>query len=271
MSSPDPYYDGFPSPREQAISDLTTAYIQSNQLEAALTILEYLEESSESSTLSFMLDIAQKYSEQGQAEKAVPILDRTLEVYRNKAETTEWQAGLPPELIDVFQFLALARFVGPYAAAGQIEKATELASELFDSAQTFPAQDRITLSVLTGIAGVYWMAEQEEEAITVLNYVEQSTEALAEPYLKAMVLADVVEVYETLGERDRALEVLAKAQEFANASTDPSQRNLGTVALVNTYSFLDRYDDALRITEAIEPPDLREQVQQAITCAQANP
>lgn len=127
------------------------------------------------------------------------------------------------------------------------------------------------LYALVGLAEYYRTENQNEQTHSVLNAVLQNINALARPYLKVIVLAGVAGVLASLNENDRAQEVLSQAQEFAAAAENTDQRNISTVALIEAYRILGKYEKALQVAETIDPPDLREQIQEAISCAAVNP
>lgn len=265
----EPYDGEYPFGRDWAISSVITAYINAGQLDSALALVNQRDEEDR---LPFLLDIAEHYQVQGQPAKALAVLDLALANYRSEEEEkTEELAKYSLEAANAIRFTTLARFMGIYSVAGGARQAAALANELVTLVQSFTRQTLLTLYILLGTAYVYEAVNQKEQANSVLTFVLQSTEALEESYVKAMILSGVARVYTALEENDRAQQVLYQAQELADAVSEASQQSVSTVSLIPTYLALGQPENALRITEAIEPLELRQQVQQAITCAQANP
>jgi tetratricopeptide (TPR) repeat protein len=216
------------------------------------------------------LNTAEQYQKQGRSDAAAAVLDRALSTYRNE-ERSAAMAVAPPRLANTARLWALSKFIELYAASGRAEQAVPLADELVVFTQSLLRQDDISLHILVGAADVYQAMEQNNQAHSVLTYVIQSTDAVEEPFVKAIILSEVTKVYANLNDFTRATEVLLQAQEFANVANGVSQRNASTVALIPSYLALGQHENASYLADTIEPLELRQQVQQAISCAQANP
>jgi tetratricopeptide (TPR) repeat protein len=216
------------------------------------------------------LHTAEQYQKQGQPDAAAAVLDRALAIYRNE-EGTAAMAVAPPRLANTTRLLALSKFMELYAASGRAEQAVPLADELVVFTQSLPSQDDTSLRGLVGAANVYRTVKQNKQASSVLTYVIRGTEALKEPFVEAIILSEVTKVYANLNDPNRAAQVLLQAQELANAANGVSQKNAATVALVPAYLALGQHENASRIAETIKPFELRQQVQQAVSCTQVNP
>lgn len=249
--------------RDQALDYVAQGYWNAGELDSALAVIEQV---SDRSQLSLLLEITRRYQEQGQPAQAAATLEQATAIYSNLA--------LPPDAADILQFWFLARLVGLYVTLDQAEqrsKAAELTTELFDLAQALPQQEYGTLNLLVSSVAAYRQAEQPEQAATALSYIVQNAEAIAKPYLRAMILASAAGEYAALGEQDRASDLLSQAQEVAATEDEVSQRNVSAIVLSQVYYQTEQPEQALQVTNTVEPSALREQVQQSLTCALSAP
>ncbi|MBD1913654.1 MULTISPECIES: hypothetical protein [unclassified Leptolyngbya] len=263
-------FSGARSIRDQALFYVAQGYWNEGQLETALELVGLMNEEAQ---LSPLLRIAEKYWDQGQQAAASATLERATAVYKNLATRSEAEY--------VLQFWALARLVGVYIRFDQEEgrsQAADLTSELFELAQTFPTQEYGTLSLLTGAVITYVRAGQTESATTALSYILNNVDVVTEPYLKAMIVAGAANQYAALAEgtssgdafHERAADLMAQAEDLANTEDDSAQRNVIAAAFSLVYYEMGQADNALRVTNVVEPPALRDQIQQALACANSS-
>jgi len=124
-----------------------------------------------------LADIAGKYAQAGQTEKATQILFQALET----ANTIEGANSKARVLADI---------AGKYADAGQPEKAAQVLSQAFETARTIEYASSKAWA-LVDIAGKYADAGQTEKATQILSQALETAKTFKDADSKVWVLADI--------------------------------------------------------------------------------
>ena len=235
--------------KARVLADIAGKYAQAGQTEKATQILFQALETANTieganSKARVLADIAGKYADAGQPEKATQILSQALETAKTIKDADS-------------KVWVLADIAGKYADAGQFNKALEIA-KTFKDADSFidhqsgwPTGRTIADAVweakaLADIAGKYAQAGQFNQALEIAKTFKDADS-------KTRVLADIAGKYADAGQPEKAAQVLSQAFETARTIEYASSKAWALVDIAGKYADAGQTEKATQIlSQALE-------------------
>ena len=228
-------------------------------------------ESSEimSSKAEVLAEIASKYADIGQIDRATKIMNQALET-ANAINGEFWkasaltyiarqyaEAGQFTEALDTANAIndefwkanSLAEIAGMYAKAGQTDKTAQLLTQALRTA--YGIEGEYLAWTLAHIAGEHAKAGQKEKAEQLLRQAYETAKEMETLYWKAEALANIASNYAVAGLIDKSAELLTHAFEVTHRIIDGWSRDLAYVVIADEYTKLEMLTQALETANTI--------------------
>jgi tetratricopeptide (TPR) repeat protein len=193
-------------------------------------------------------DLARAYNDNGEAQKAVPLLEHLVKAYKmmpKEGENLSWLASTQYELARA------------YNLNGQTKEAVALLEEVVDRRQPAPEStvDHGRLRSQHALAVAYTANGQSNKAVALLEQVVNTYETFLDDTHPDRLLSqqELARAYDTNGDTEKSLPLLehvVKVKENTHQDTDYSLLT-SQYALAYTYSCLGQKNEALKLREHI--------------------
>jgi tetratricopeptide (TPR) repeat protein len=205
------------------VVDAILKYLELKQYDQALQvarILRYADDKAET-----LAEIASRYAQAGQEEKASDILWEAFQIARTIEN-------------DYYKDVALNKIALEYTELGQCDQALQAAKAIRDGSVYLVGID-------AKIAGKYMELKKKGEAFQVLSQALEIAKTLRASWEKGGALAEVASKYAELGQYGQAVEI-AKSIEYL------SDRYKALIAIAVLYAEAGQYEQAMGVAKIIE-------------------
>jgi tetratricopeptide (TPR) repeat protein len=231
------------------------AALHLRQSRLAITLLEHIDKvqmatlrDPEIARLLTQHDLARAYNDNGDAEKAVPLLENLINRYKALPSDGDNLARLASTQFELSR---------AYSLNGQPQRTVELLQEVVDqhqpTSQTATIHGRLRLQHALAIA--YLGNGQNYDAVALLEQVVQAYETVLGDAHPDRLLSqqELARAYDANGQIEKSLPILENVVRVRETSLEDTDYSLLTskYALAYTYSHLGQYDKALALREQI--------------------
>ena len=244
------YWQSEAEEKAETIAGMARMYAEAGLYDPALQIATVIGDISEKA--GALSDVAQKFAEVGQKEKAAEVLFQTLEAAKAVEEKTD-------PALNMISDIALR-----YADIGQCHQAAEAAKLISEAQSREQTVAEIAAKCETGqqekaittpeektepaITGIHAETDQYDQALQATRVMEDTSD-------KAEALLAIAHKYAEAGAEEKATEIFFQALQLANSIEDPWNPwvKVGVLTLIaGKYIEAGQYDQALTITRTMK-------------------
>jgi len=228
--------------KAKALTEVAGKYIEAGQKDKAAEVLsQALQVAKTTNNIYLLTEIGGKYIEAGQNNKASEVLSQALQVVKT-IEDASSKAN------------ALTEIAGSYAAVGQKDQASEVLSQALQLVKTIKgAEDRNVFpnssTILQQIVGKYAAVGQYNQALQVAKTIKDAE-------YKVRTLVELAGSYAAVGQKNKASEILSQALQAAKTIKDADLKGTILEQISVSYAAVGQYNQALQVTRTIRDANL---------------